>query len=266
MSKYDAIGVFLSQQPLELTQLELTIDEFEKKTGCALPPVARARREWWANTLQNRNARSWLQAGWKVKIHPQEKRVTFFRADGINPGLTTKARSGAYEGLEAFLRTLPVDQYQIAMSVDELDAVMGRPLPKTARIDRTWWANARKSNHARYWLNAGWRVDQVYLRSKIVVFRRPRSDISRLIHRQISAVLDGSRVPERISAEKTAECIAFCRRVAWYFEGTILYERVNADFGSLSEPEIVRLEEDYQVCKRELNRYKNMQLLQDHAG
>jgi hypothetical protein len=266
MSKYDLIHAFLAQQPLEVSQLELTIDELEEKTGCPLPPVARSRQEWWANTLLNRNARAWLQAGWKVRGRPRENKVVFFRTNGLSATLSAKNRSVGYKGLEEFLQTLPVDQYQLAISLDELDAVIGRSLPKTAREDRTWWANTQNSSHARSWLNAGWLVDQVYLRSNVVVFRRPRTDILRLIRRQVRALLDDNRVPYRIPVDKLAECIGLCRRVGWYFEGTILYERANANLSSLSEVDRVRLEEDYQVCKRELHRYKNIQLSQDHVG
>ncbi len=51
--------------------------------------------------------------------------------------------------------------------------------------------------------------------------------------------------------------IRFCRKIGWYFEGKVLYERGGLSLDSLSETERAEVDEDYTVCKREIMRYKN---------
>ncbi len=54
-----------------------------------------------------------------------------------------------------------------------------------------------------------------------------------------------------------ASWLRFCKRVGWYFEATILYERGGLNTDMLSESECAEVDEDYAVCKRELSRYKD---------
>jgi hypothetical protein len=49
---------------------------------------------------------------------------------------------------------------------------LGTALPKTAKIDRPWWANTRSSLHALRWLDAGWKVDKVDFNAGRVTFIR----------------------------------------------------------------------------------------------
>ncbi|MFD1773232.1 DUF7662 domain-containing protein [Paenibacillus rhizophilus] len=47
-------------------QVVMTIGQIETVLGFALPPSANKYRPWWANTLTNSQAKSWLLAGWEV--------------------------------------------------------------------------------------------------------------------------------------------------------------------------------------------------------
>ncbi|WP_368073994.1 DUF7662 domain-containing protein [Paenibacillus odorifer] len=47
-------------------QVIMTIDQFEAVLGFALPTSASKYRPWWANSLTNTQAKSWLHAGWEV--------------------------------------------------------------------------------------------------------------------------------------------------------------------------------------------------------
>ncbi|MEK5023165.1 DUF7662 domain-containing protein [Paenibacillus sp. FSL M7-1046] len=47
-------------------QVIMTIGQIEAILGFALPASASKYRPWWANTLTNTQAKSWLQAGWEV--------------------------------------------------------------------------------------------------------------------------------------------------------------------------------------------------------
>jgi hypothetical protein len=79
---------------------------------------------------------------------------------------------GSYSPLGDHLRRLDVDE--VALAFAEVERILGRPLPRSARRHRAWWANERSGthSHARAWLEAGWRVDAVNLAAEWVRFRR----------------------------------------------------------------------------------------------
>lgn len=55
----------------------------------------------------------------------------------------------------------------------ELEAVLGFPLPPSARRHREWWSNQRGGGHsqAKGWQDAGWQVHRVDLAGERVEFR-----------------------------------------------------------------------------------------------
>lgn len=265
MAKYQPLSVFLF--PLAKREVCLTFAEIEEQLGSALPTTARKDRPWWANTLASNHASSWLIAGWKVsKVDLSGESVTFVRDDRVKE-LLKKHEAGQplgevavtrsprrYELLRDLLQRIPPDQIQSALTFDEIATALGGKLPRTAFHDRPWWANTKRSPQGSAWLSAGWRLDSVYLRAQIAVFRRRLEDPLRIIPRLVNDLLDGKSHSGRPSAERLAAWIGFCRRVGWYFEGTVLFERIGLDEDALSEADRVRVEEDYSVCKRELGR------------
>ena len=57
----------------------------------------------------------------------------------------------------------------------EVEAVLGFPLPDSARLHRLWWSNSRKGSghsHALAWQAAGWRTREVDLEAETLVFAR----------------------------------------------------------------------------------------------
>ncbi|GLK74829.1 hypothetical protein GCM10008171_00810 [Methylopila jiangsuensis] len=65
----------------------------------------------------------------------------------------------------------------VSMSFEELERVIGVPLPRSASAHRAWWSNNPTNNvmtHA--WLAAGFRTEQVDMEGRRLVFRRdPRT-------------------------------------------------------------------------------------------
>lgn len=57
-------------------------------------------------------------------------------------------------------------------SFAEIEAVLGFPLPKTARSGRAWWRNAGGQPHQRAWTGAGWEAVDVDPAAGLVTFRR----------------------------------------------------------------------------------------------
>lgn len=56
-------------------------------------------------------------------------------------------------------------------SFADLEAMLGFPLPKTARTSGAWWANDGSKTHHRAWLEHGWAAEADRA-GETVVFRR----------------------------------------------------------------------------------------------
>lgn len=61
----------------------------------------------------------------------------------------------------------------VPMSFAEIEAVVGAPLPLSARRHRGWWSNnPGNSGATRAWLDAGYRTAEVDMAGERLVFRR----------------------------------------------------------------------------------------------
>ena len=62
---------------------------------------------------------------------------------------------------------------RIPMTFQQVESVIGGPLPASARRHRPWWANdATGHAHASAWLGAGYRTEQVDMEGEKLVFVR----------------------------------------------------------------------------------------------
>jgi hypothetical protein len=76
-----------------------------------------------------------------------------------------------YEPLPQFLASThgPVKR----MTFGEIERILGFKLPKSAYKHEAWWSNnAAGHSHARAWLAAGWRTQDVDLAGRRVTFQR----------------------------------------------------------------------------------------------
>lgn len=267
MGKYDVLGAFLAKQPNDSKVARMTFDEVDSILSEPLPRTARKDRPWWANTRSSPQGLGWLNAGWKVtRVNLAGKEVTFSRSDGAfgGDGLPNddasnenyfKHTKGSYKNLSKFLQMLPSNQEQLALSFPELGEILGQNLPKVAAYDRPWWANTRTSPQGLSWLSSGWRVENIYLKPQIVVFRKAEDPLKN-VPKYVKSLLGESQYHAHPSAQILAKWIKYCRQVHWYFECTVLYERTGSVLDALTEREMIEVEESYNICKRELNRYK----------
>lgn len=171
--------------------------------------------------------------------------------------LERENKRGMYGKLQEFFKSIPQQQEQVALNLSDFTSIMGHDLPKTAYKDRPWWANTDSSPQGSSWLSAGWELENIFLHAKVAVFRRKAENPSKNIPRYIKAILDGGSHIMPPPVHKLTGWIRFCRKVGWYFEGKVLYEKGGLSMDSLSETEHTEVDEDYAVCKRELMRYKN---------
>lgn len=77
-----------------------------------------------------------------------------------------------YDPLSTYLKSLAASE--VKLTFQQVEGVLGQPLPASARRYRPWWANETGGTHthARAWLDAGWRTRAVDLQAETVVFHR----------------------------------------------------------------------------------------------
>lgn len=77
---------------------------------------------------------------------------------------------GKYYALEQYLDR--IDSSNITLSFEDIERIIGEPLPASARKYAAWWANNSEGHsHANSWLNAGAKVEEVKL-GEFVVFSK----------------------------------------------------------------------------------------------
>jgi len=67
-----------------------------------------------------------------------------------------------YESLKRYLINLPYYQRESVFTFAELEKILGRDLPPSARRHRPWWGNDFSNgahSHAQAWIEADWMVD-----------------------------------------------------------------------------------------------------------
>lgn len=79
---------------------------------------------------------------------------------------------GKYYPLYEYLKQQP-DEGLLELSFEEIEVILSKSLPATARTTRAWWANS-KVPQAQTWQAAGWLVDAVDFEAEYVVFRPAR--------------------------------------------------------------------------------------------
>jgi hypothetical protein len=80
---------------------------------------------------------------------------------------------------------------------EELEAILGFPLPKAAHATSSWWANSPDKPHHNAWLASGWEVESVDRAGKAVLFHKqsyqPEDELpDRYFRRAASAPLEGA--------------------------------------------------------------------------
>jgi hypothetical protein len=79
-----------------------------------------------------------------------------------------------YEQLSAFLTRQTAGE--VPMTFAEIEALIGRRLPPSARKHRPWWSNnPSNSVMTQAWLKAGYRTERVDMGAERLVFRKAMS-------------------------------------------------------------------------------------------
>ncbi|MFN2594235.1 MAG: hypothetical protein ABR579_05035 [Actinomycetota bacterium] len=91
----------------------------------------------------------------------------------MGQSLPQDRRSLKYIRLAVYLAEQPANVTEIAMTLPEIEGIVGAPLPSNARFP-SWWRNDEHRMHSRAWLTAGWKVGDMR-GNEGVTFVRDRS-------------------------------------------------------------------------------------------
>ena len=110
-----------------------------------------------------------------------------------------------YAPLTAYLRT--VSQTHVAMTFAEIEALVGHPLPASARRHRAWWSNNPSNSVITWaWLAAGYKSEQVDMEAGRLVFRR---------------VEEEERIPATAEAAPAADRASLLKALYGALKGTV---------------------------------------------
>ena len=81
-----------------------------------------------------------------------------------------------YLPLDEWFRKQPKSAKQIRLTFDQVEAILGKPLPASATKLATWWTNVKPKiqSHRTTWLNHGWMVSEFDQKARWVKFVRAR--------------------------------------------------------------------------------------------
>lgn len=81
--------------------------------------------------------------------------------------------SGKYAPIYGWFSERPTSEDQLTLSFEQVEQLIGEPLPDSARNHRAWWANDSVGHaQSQAWLSAGWRVSDFDLAQGQVTFER----------------------------------------------------------------------------------------------
>jgi hypothetical protein len=81
-----------------------------------------------------------------------------------------------YSKVAAHLATQQAER--VTLSIDDVETLLGEPLPLAARVLSGWWngATKRKVQHGQVWRSVGWRFEHIDLYAETVTFVRDETE------------------------------------------------------------------------------------------
>lgn len=79
-----------------------------------------------------------------------------------------------YQPLQDYLQTRAHTDREVSLSLDQIESIIGAPLPKSAYNYRQWWENQADVStrpQAKAWIQAGYTVESVQDSSTITAVR-----------------------------------------------------------------------------------------------
>ena len=85
--------------------------------------------------------------------------------------VTSKTPVNKFDLLKNYLRWRASFTNRVKLSFAKVEGIISDNLPFAAIRDENWWTNT-SSAHAKAWLNAGWKVEDISLKDRSVTFAR----------------------------------------------------------------------------------------------
>lgn len=63
-------------------------------------------------------------------------------------------------------------EVSVSLTFEQVEQILGLSLPRSAYAHRAWWANTLSHPQAKSWLRVGWKVSNVNLEKKNVIYGR----------------------------------------------------------------------------------------------
>lgn len=115
----------------------------------------------------------------------------------LNLPHTTQVRPAGNDGLQAWLTMQALKEKKpsdIRVSFQDIETLLNEPLPSTAHEHESWWSNDYLDDpQSLMWLQAGWRVRDVNLTSKEVIFQHTNNVLMQLFFADLLARLKIAR-------------------------------------------------------------------------
>jgi len=99
----------------------------------------------------------------------------------VSPKSRTK-----YGPLTGYLRYRSAFTSIVKLSFAKIDGIISDNLPTSAYRSEKWWSNSKSSAHAKAWLDAGWKIQEVNLEKGYVVFKKVDSLQQRSYRKKVS--------------------------------------------------------------------------------
>jgi hypothetical protein len=82
---------------------------------------------------------------------------------------------------------------EVRMGFNEVEKILGAPLPRSAYEHQAWWANNPEGHsHCRSWHDAGWRTEGLSLTGRSIVFTKVSKE-------PFTEVSEGPKTPPAVS-------------------------------------------------------------------
>jgi hypothetical protein len=113
-----------------------------------------------------------IEAEREQKVNVEPTKQATFAEEIAEESLPTDSR---YTPLGMYLQSQPGGTDVVRLSFEEIEKIIGDPLPASAYEHRAWWANDSKGHpHSHAWLDVGWRTNYLNRTEKVVTFVRIR--------------------------------------------------------------------------------------------
>ncbi len=85
----------------------------------------------------------------------------------VSPKTRTK-----YGALTSYLKFRAAFTDFVRLSFAQIDGIIGDNLPMIAYRSKSWWENSLENEHAKAWLEAGWKIGEVNLKEGYAIFQK----------------------------------------------------------------------------------------------